>query len=330
MRGLMAAVCAVFLVVGLPAQAACQLGKVAALKIIADGNRFFVPGNINDREILFMVDSGAERTVVLHSAAKSLGLNLTLLAGEARGVTGTALSRWRAQLDSLSFGSWSARNLPIEVTGEVNNFGNPRAIALLGQDFLRNFDVEFDIKNGLINLFTPQGCDGANLAYWSDSYNVVDMVSPPFGSHHVLLRPKVNDIEVTALLDSGAWFSTLTQAAAGKVGVHPDAAGVVSVAEMHGISGAPTETWMASFASFALDEEVIKPAKLRFFKIAKSGTAVGSRIETPLLNLEMILGADFIRAHRVLISQSQRKVYFTYAGGPAFQSVGPRMASGGS
>ena len=33
----------------------------------------------------------------------------------------------------------------------------------------------------------------------------------------------------------------------------------------------------------------------------------------------MLLGADFLRAHRVLVAHSQRKLYFTYTGGPVFQ-----------
>ena len=37
----------------------------------------------------------------------------------------------------------------------------------------------------------------------------------------------------------------------------------------------------------------------------------------------MLLGADFLRAHRVLVAHSQRKMYFTYEGGPVFQ---PRAA----
>ena len=35
---------------------------------------------------------------------------------------------------------------------------------------------------------------------------------------------------------------------------------------------------------------------------------------------DMLLGADFLRAHRVLVARSQRKMYFTYAGGTVFPS----------
>jgi hypothetical protein len=37
----------------------------------------------------------------------------------------------------------------------------------------------------------------------------------------------------------------------------------------------------------------------------------------------MLLGADFLRAHRVLVSHSQRKMYFTYLGSPVFAMPRP-------
>jgi hypothetical protein len=35
----------------------------------------------------------------------------------------------------------------------------------------------------------------------------------------------------------------------------------------------------------------------------------------------MVLGVDFLVSHHVLISHSQNKLYFSYAGGPAFQGA---------
>ena len=37
-------------------------------------------------------------------------------------------------------------------------------------------------------------------------------------------------------------------------------------------------------------------------------------------NIEMILGRDFLRAHRVLISTSQERFYYTYLGGQVFST----------
>jgi hypothetical protein len=41
----------------------------------------------------------------------------------------------------------------------------------------------------------------------------------------------------------------------------------------------------------------------------------------------MLLGADFFLSHRILISDSQKKVYFTYNGGPVFNVGKPVTAS---
>jgi hypothetical protein len=35
----------------------------------------------------------------------------------------------------------------------------------------------------------------------------------------------------------------------------------------------------------------------------------------------MLLGADFLRSHRVLVARSQAKMYFTYEGGTVFPDV---------
>jgi hypothetical protein len=40
---------------------------------------------------------------------------------------------------------------------------------------------------------------------------------------------------------------------------------------------------------------------------------------------EMILGADFLQSHRVLFANSQRRLYFSYTGGPIFLATPSRI-----
>ena len=49
----------------------------------------------------------------------------------------------------------------------------------------------------------------------------------------------------------------------------------------------------------------------------------GSHLQKQVGLRPMLLGADFLLAHRVLVAHSQRKIYFTYAGGPIFQLSRP-------
>lgn len=37
---------------------------------------------------------------------------------------------------------------------------------------------------------------------------------------------------------------------------------------------------------------------------------------------DMVLGADFLRSHRVLLAMSQQRMYFSYVGGRVFDGSG--------
>jgi hypothetical protein len=60
-------------------------------------------------------------------------------------------------------------------------------------------------------------------------------------------------------------------------------------------------------------------------------TETGSHVPRQVAGLQqMLLGVEFLRAHRVLVAHSQRKLYFGYVGGPVFQPHGalPRPPPG--
>ena len=50
----------------------------------------------------------------------------------------------------------------------------------------------------------------------------------------------------------------------------------------------------------------------------KDANTSRTHVPTKLFVPGMLLGADFFRSHRVLVSHSQHKMYFTYVGGPVF------------
>jgi tetratricopeptide (TPR) repeat protein len=87
--------------------------------------------------------------------------------------------------------------------------------------------------------------------------------------------------------------------------VHPGDPGVVVAGYGQGVTQRSyTQTYLAPFTSFKFGGEEIKT-----FKLGVSDTKLG---------FDMLLGADFFLSHRVFVSNSQHKVYFTYNGGPVF------------
>src|SRR6185312_11333859 len=71
-------------------------------------------------------------------------------------------------------------------------------------------------------------------------------------------------------------------------------------------SGRPAATWSAPFDRVALGTEAVLHTRLRV-------------TETSLAGNDMLLGADFFLAHRIYVSRMQRRIYFTYNGGPVFR-----------
>ncbi|MBF6631268.1 MAG: clan AA aspartic protease [Comamonas sp.] len=108
-----------------------------------DGH-FYADGSINGQPVRFMVDTGASSIAVSDALAQRAGLE----GGEVvqfRTANGTRMGRLvRAQ--SITVGPLQARNLTVG-TGYT---GSNEQDALLGQNFLRQFDVR--IRDNVLEL----------------------------------------------------------------------------------------------------------------------------------------------------------------------------------
>jgi hypothetical protein len=79
--------------------------------------------------------------------------------------------------------------------------------------------------------------------------------------------------------------------------------------------------YKATFSNIDLGDEKIKTAELAVTDLGgrEEGPSIGTR--TGGGGLPMLLGADFLHSHHVLIASSQDRIYFTYNGGPVFNQV---------
>jgi tetratricopeptide (TPR) repeat protein len=106
------------------------------------------------------------------------------------------------------------------------------------------------------------------------------------------------------MFDTGMPQSLLTLAAAKRAGITPGSPGVTDGGSGRGLGHKAFSTWITHFSSFKIGDEEIQHAQLRF------GDAD--------LSADMLIGADFFLSHRIYVASSQRRLYFTYNGGPVF------------
>jgi len=325
------AVLAVCLVAGLAAaggafaqNAGCKLAKVVDWPVRMAGSHILVDGAINGQKIGIALDTGAQRSLILRSAAVRLDLPRREAPGVRMFGIGGETRTEIASVDDFRLGEVSTRGMQLYVAGE-RDFAAGFDV-LLGEDFLRNFDVEFDLAHRAVRLYKSSECDGVSLAYWTKDVPGEVAIEPVGEARpRIAFTVHVNGRAIDAILDSGAGASVLTKRDAAAAGVTPDTPGVVPGHSSRGLGAKSVDSWVGTFESFAIGNESIPDVRIRFADLygQTTFTATGSRIAKSVAQTEpMLLGADFLRAHRTLVAHSQRKLYFTYAGGPVFL-VGP-------
>jgi len=294
------------------------MGNVVALPVETDTNQLLTRGAIDGHPVRVLIDTGSHMSLIWRSAAERLGLRLIGaprvrlfgLGGESR-VDATFV-------DELQVQSFTVKRLRLAVAGDL-----PSGIDLIfAEDFLARHSLELDVRHGVVRTMETAGCTPAELPYWAKTYSMADLIASPRDAGAIRINVLLNGHAVRAQLDSGSSASLLAKSVADSVGVHY----VSASPKVLGIGQHSLQTWVADVQSFKLGDESINNTQLWVAQLGKYQTMdrTGSRIPVPTgTEPDLLLGMDFLRAHRVLIDNTTRKMVFTYEGGPVFQISDP-------
>jgi predicted aspartyl protease len=288
-----------------PLHAGCVLNKIAELPVTMTGLAPMVPAKSNGADVRLVADSGAFYSLLSPSSAVEHGLRLTPAPFNFHllGIGGEAAISV-ATVKTFTLADTAIPNVEFLVGGSEPGGGS----GLLGQNVLGLADVEYDLANGVIRLMRAHGCADRALAYWAVSkpFSIMEISGDSLASKHTAGAAFVNGVKIRAIFDTGAATSVLSLRAAARAGVKPDDAGVIAAGASGGLGRHTMNTWIAPFASFKIGDEEIRNTKLRIGDLALSG------------DVEMLIGADFFLSHRVYVANGQKRLYFTYNGGPVF------------
>jgi tetratricopeptide (TPR) repeat protein/predicted aspartyl protease len=287
-----------------PTLADCKIGKIAELPVTMIGTKPLVSAKINGNEVTFVADTGAFFSTISAATASQFSLPKKSAHGlKLVGIGGSADASI-AMVKDFGLAGNALHDIPFLVAGSaVSTMGS---VGVLGENLFRVGDAEFDLANGIIRLLQADGCKNTVLAYWAGAgkpYSVMDIAAGDV-STHTRGTAYINGESIQAMFDTGAGASMLSLDAAAKAGVRPDSPGVIFAGYMHGFGRGSVKSYIATFPSFKIGDEEIKNARLR---IADIGTMT-----------EMLIGPDFFLSHHIYVASSQRKLYFTYNGGPVF------------
>jgi len=313
------------------AAAGCTLVETRPITVTMHGLRPTILTAINGAKARFIIDTGATTSILSAAAAAQFKLPLRNWLAP-RSLWGMAMRMQdgspRAYLRGFGGGEAHAKiatvkrftylgipvsNVPFLVGG--NTVGSD-AVGLLGDNVLRLTDTEYDFKDGIMRLIRPVDCGDQPLAYWAKPGQAVAVDTLRRASARrpqIIGRGAVNGRHIDILFDSGAPESILSLAAARRAGITPHSPGVVPVGKLWGIAGdRRVRIWRAPVAAVRIGTETIEHTHLLIADVDDLVPAMG---EGPI---DMLAGEDFFLSHHILVAYNQRKLYFTYSGGPVF------------
>jgi clan AA aspartic protease (TIGR02281 family) len=296
----------------------CQLKSYGEIDAVIQDGEIVADASINGKPVQMIVDTGTWGTMLFESSAKRLGLALRQTGVQAYGIGGEN-QVYSARVNKFTLGGVSEQDADLMVAGHEL----AGTVGLIGAKYLLQTDVEFDLPHGKIRFFKPVDCHGDEVVYWGQAYAVALMIPRP--DDYVMVRVDVNGQPIVAQIDSGATFSVLTFQGAQEAGVGKNDPNLKAVGEAQSMGTETLKTFAERFDSFSFGDETIHNAELRVADLfAKAKVRVtGNLIASDVMNQpQMMLGADFLRAHRVFISRDQLKVYISYEGGPVFRPPG--------
>jgi tetratricopeptide (TPR) repeat protein/predicted aspartyl protease len=289
------------------ASAACRMTRIVEMPVTMHGLVPIVSGQINGHDAHFIADSGGFYSLLTAEAAKRFETPLksgpvNLVVAGAGGLENMQITR----VKDFTLLGHTYHGVEFMVGA---SFINAEADGLLGQNFLRAADAEFDLASGAIRLFKSEDCDAVAPTYWSaskpEAVQMMRIADTDAADSHIRGEAWVNGHKIQVLFDTGAPQSILSLVTAEHMGLSAKTPGAEPAGLTGGIGRGRAQSWTVPVDSFEVGGEKVLRTRLR---IADAGLA----------GEDMLIGADFFLSHRVYVSYRRRLLFFTYNGGPVF------------
>jgi hypothetical protein len=281
------------------AHAACEIQQRAEVPFTAANGHLLIPLTVNGVGARFVLDTGAERSMVTPDAVQRLGLTLDQWVGTTMHGVGGVVSHQNADPRSMTLGGVALQRHTIthDTSLTVGPLPGLDADGLLGRDFLSVFDLQLDSASHVLTLYDVRGCEGRFLP-WHGPYVAIPATMP---MTHALVLPIILDgHRLTALVDTGASASMITLPGLIRLGLTPASLAGDPNAAAHGVGRQMPEMRRHRFASLQIgsvtqSDPVLWVASVRVAPI-----------------VDALLGADWVMMQsRVWISFATSQLFFS-------------------
>jgi predicted aspartyl protease len=284
----------------------CKYVQVAELPLSYTGPGLAVTtsGSLNGQPAIMLVDTGASQSYLSRTATERLGLGLHFTGDHSMGIGGYSRI-YSTRLSEFAVGPAKSARGSFRVLGDTGSA--PEYDAIAGAPFLLQADMEISLAEKKLRFFRQRDCKTSNLGYWGGEIYEIPFERHFDSSPNPHLIVEVNGEKMEAIIDSGATNTVIFARAAKRAGLKLDAPGSVRLGLSVGIGSDKVPRWSTIVERLVIGAETIHDAEIGVLETESTG------------NIDMLIGDDFLRAHRVLFAMSQEKFYISYLGGTPFK-----------
>ena len=243
----------------------------------------------NGHPMTLIIDTGAQRTVLTPAAAQRVGAQPPSVEfkRQMRGIAGTL------QTNEVELNSFFAGNVALPwrrvLVAPVTIMSKPSSgplDGLLGADVLSDFDIDLDFPGRRITFYEKQSCPSA-VPEWAGSYAEINTGRSL--ADHLFFPVRIDGRQIVAIIDTGAQRTTLSTAAAQRLGVSEAILARDRSITARGAAGEQLSSRVHRFLSLEIGGEVMRSPELVVADIAPK-------------DADIVLGIDFLSSRRLWLS----------------------------
>lgn len=266
------------------------------MPVVSRDNLLFVKAGIDGQPVTFLVDTGAERTVLTQAAVARLRLPHDRRVTRTMGIGGPS-ANWDAMLKSFVLGGLilPVDHLPVaNFKGEAGS--GPPIDGLLGADILLAYDVDLDVPEQRMTLYRARRCDDARPP-WQEAAQAISGVTAR--RDRLFVPITLDGTSDMAVLDTGAQTTTIGHALAERTEAPAFGAPSDDVVLAHGAAPMPVSVRLHKFRQLHIGPVMMETPTVCVLPPDAPGVS------------ENIVGGDFFSGRRVWLSFATKQVFVT-------------------
>ncbi len=276
---------------------------------IADVNTIYIPFTLVGQLIMvearvdtvsgfFMLDTGSEK-LVLNKQYFEAGENGRAIA--AVGNTGMVNAVIEKRVDSLQLDQLVLRDIRAHLVDlhHIELKKNTRLIGILGHDVYQDFEVFIDFQSKVIVLtrVDKKGIRIDTLAPYEVPYDSMEF---ELRHHLIIVDTKVNAVRLKMILDSGAELNLIDRQVNRKV---MDKFTIIKRVNLLGVGNKEVEVLAGVMNEVQCGNQYSE-------KMNTLLTSLDEINQSFDVNVQGVLGYEFLKKRRVMINYQKRKLYF--------------------